>query len=937
MEAQALNETFSFKKKNGEDQYRTHINPQFLLRVCGLPINMADELSLKACLHQVNELIEIEQDIALLKDILLDHLQSAFETYKSDVKRRRLILKVKRDVFNERQPKNVSKSKEVLEWLSVSQKVDLSRWFDLWQEHGIVANQLEENFQAEIRDVRQRFKEMIKNSDFQKGIFHASPNLYDMIKKYLASDNLKLNKRDRRTERSLLDYFLRTTSKTSPFSTFTPVVSGRFDEDSSKSKQLIDYQIDSMDKVSEVRFNTAVLFAIARKMIQLETVQPALPVSLVSDWAVEDGKLSYLRRSYDMGEVDESANVVLDRVHENIIRLPITTTWETMVTVLKKNNTLPLHELIDELYAKLAGYSTKQQIKEYLLHLLRLGLLFVPHLKIDIHSPNPLQTFYQNLNQIENEISTGVASKLEALESYIAQYGDALPQQRLKIKDAVKQLVKECYERLGDDLTIPKTLLYEDTTFHVNHLAIDLDKWQPLMSDLAEFQRIVPILDANFQRRLVTRGYFRARFGEGAICEDFLTFADNFNSEFFDHYINSSPGFMFFDDDKKLIPSQNHFKLNEIEALENGRQAIADYITKEYANRPENCQEMILDDAFIQEVSKHVPAHLTTFQSHCAFSQFAQEGDENLLILNRLYTGLTTMHSRFSQFLHQPLNLSEIEGNEEQISHALGQHLQSIQPEGAIFAELQGGYESTNLNLHPSYLPYQLVCPGDVSNRPEESQIPLADLYVKDDLESNTLKLYSKRLNKEIIPVYLGFLVPMLLPEIQQVLINFSHASMCPMYMWSGTNAPGTGDTIAYYPRLRYKNLVLHRALWKLNTEFFPKREHGQSDASFFFDVSRWRKQQGLPKYVFVTPDVAQQQNQAPDEDGGGNVFQTKPFFVDFDSYLSVGMLENYIQNAQRMVVLTEMLPSRDQLWLQQNNQEYVTEFIFETSNIGEK
>ena len=65
----------------------------------------------------------------------------------------------------------------------------------------------------------------------------------------------------------------------------------------------------------------------------------------------------------------------------------------------------------------------------------------------------------------------------------------------------------------------------------------------------------------------------------------------------------------------------------------------------------------------------------------------------------------------------------------------------------------------------------------------------------------------------------------------------------------------GFGNTIAFYPRLSLGEVVLQRAIWKIAPGYLPKRAPTQSDADYFLAITRWQKENGLPRRVFVTPD----------------------------------------------------------------------------------
>jgi hypothetical protein len=349
-------------------------------------------------------------------------------------------------------------------------------------------------------------------------------------------------------------------------------------------------------------------------------------------------------------------------------------------------------------------------------------------------------------------------------------------------------------------------------------------------------------------------------------------------------------------------------------------------------------------------------------------------------VINRVYSGLTQMFSRFVY----PL----AEQGDDRIAADLRENLEQLQPSGTIFAELQGGYD-TNLNMHPIVTRYEIVCPGDRSSRPLAEQILLSDLSIQHDRQSNTIHLHSKRLQKEIIPLYLGFLLPTALPQLRQVLINFSCPSFSTPYFWIGVKGgPKVGNTIAFYPRIRYGDVILQRAMWKINPEYLPKRAPTESDADYFLAITRWHKENNLPRRVFVTPDSfsppskpppeaaadAEKKNENPGEeqlpvalaeaepieaeqptedpgeqpaaeatgenekkkenarDKDADQLVRKPMYLDFENSFNVQLLERVLTRSKSRLVMTEMLPDKDDLWLRHREQSYVTEFILELS-----
>jgi hypothetical protein len=111
-----------------------------------------------------------------------------------------------------------------------------------------------------------------------------------------------------------------------------------------------------------------------------------------------------------------------------------------------------------------------------------------------------------------------------------------------------------------------------------------------------------------------------------------------------------------------------------------------------------------------------------------------------------------------------------------------------------------------------------------------------------------------------------------------------------------------------------------------VHPEYLPARGPEDSDADYFLTWQRWRRDNGLPTRVFASLDRVPLD---PDAQAGEGV-TFKPQYVDFDSFFSVGLLESAVRGANRLVVLEEMLPDAEHLWLRSPAGRYVTEQTIE-------
>lgn len=914
-----------------EEAFTNTVTPQFLLRVGGLPITTLDPLNFERTTRWLDAVLLLESLLAARKDGLVDGLHEAVNIHKEDQALRRKLINLKRNVFNMDLLVNLKDASQIASVLPSETAALLNEWLDLCDRYQNISRRGPEILSQELGQKRALLKEIINLPDFRKGVLLASPVLNDAIDAYLGSDNLKLARKSRTVEHSLLEYLFRMACKTSPFSTFTSVSFGTFAQTQEVGEQDIDLCIASMEKQSFTRLNMMLLSRLSAQILAAPDVKWSIPVRLTTGWRILNGKVKYIRRKVNAEEHDGPVAKVLDFVQENIIQLPVGSLLRQIIELMEDGHEERLDALIVYLRAHDRHSRSEEEIKRYLQHLLRLSFLIVPAFQLDIHNDRPLAAYRKNLYAIAVPRLNQLADSLGEVEALVDRYATASFPARREIRAEIKAKVTDCYRMPGQPesaIFLPKTLLYEDTAIKPQRLAVNSANWQTLLNQASELQSLLPIFDIKLPDKLMMRGYFQGRFGTGQRCDDFLAFADTYNQDFLQvqkqGLMRTAGG------SNELKALENHFNLPEVDKLNEARQEVARYVRQAHARLLPGEKELILGDEFFAAITPHVPHNLGVIQSNAFFSQFASVDQEQLLIVNQIYSGLTLLFSRFAYCF-----ANESGGS---IASRLRAALRQLQPPGTVFAELKGGYEATNLNLHPAVTPYELVCPGELSTRPIDEQIPLEDLFIQHDAKTGQLHLASKRLGKEVIPLYLGFLMPLALPEIQQILLNFSYLTMCPLDLWSGTGIGDQADQPGYYPRLRYKNLVLQRAMWRLHPGQIPQRQAEQTDADFFLSVARWRKALGLPAKVFISPDRSQSTASSAEAAKGGPAEKSgptyKPLYVDFENYFSVTLFEAVMRKTTHGLRITEMLPERDQLWLKHDGEAYVSEFVIEMNHV---
>lgn len=924
------------------DGYDWRLSRLFMLRVAGLPVDAVEALRFTDAAGWAREVLALEEAAADTGRALADALEAAVGRETDDA-RRRLLISVRRDVFNQRPVRSPAALAAAATALGAADAEALHRFADQHRRHAELLASAADRLAAEVVERRQELRRLGQEPDLRRGIQLSSPSLDQYADGYLHGPPGDLPKRARRIERSVLEYLFRTACKTSPFSTLTAVCVGEFGEAPGRSLAVA---LTAEGKRSGTRLNMAVLARLSAMAQADPAVRAELRVRATGGWRQHEDLVRYLRRSTPhQGDADAAA--VVDQLHESLFFLPAGQALAEILREVAGDRPPRVRDVVDRL-AAVPGRD-RDDADRYVAHLLRLGLLETPDLRINIHDPDPLATYRGALAGLEQPWADALAGRLGRVERAVAEFGTAGVADRRRLLGEVRDEVAAAHAELGHaDAPVPATLVYEDTALFTRSVVADTAVWEErLLPDLRQLSRVMPAFDSSVVRRLVTRGYFHIRYGASGRCDDFLAFAHEFHRDFFDNFSQRLMRHRRFGADGRFTAYDNWFRQPELAAVDAARQVAAEHLRTAYAALPPGSPELVLGPEFVAEVTGALPDNVGALQPRSFFLQLVDDGRAPArVVVNRVYSGLTLLFSRFAHlFPGAATGTATATGNGPGVGGAdlaagLRDVLRGAQPSGAVFAELKGGYDATNLNLHPQVTAYEIVCPGETSDRPAAEQIPVDDLIVVDDPVRDRLMLRSRRLDVEVIPVYLGFLLPGALPEIQQVLLNFSYTGMAQLDLWAGTGLPAPGGDVVTLPRIRYGEVVLQRRQWRAGTEQIPRQRAGVGDAEWFLAWQRWRRDHGVPRRVFLTTDATAPAPAAPGDPaagrgaGGRPRAEYKPLYVDLDSYFCLQMVDAIARDTAAVLVFTEMLPDPEQLPVRLAGQRYVTELTVEIDGV---
>ncbi|MEV7681217.1 lantibiotic dehydratase [Streptomyces sp. NPDC088341] len=915
-----------------------------MLRVAGLPVESVHALRCEASGRWSDDVLAAEDRLRTRGAELSDLLHEVVRT--TDVSpdgeggtQRRELLALRRQIFNNRLPAAPESALALVAALAPRAAGPTAEWL---RDRGHLEKLRAEGaplLAADLDRTRTALRGLLTEDRLRCGLLLASPTLEGQLDAYAAkaASGAPYDKRMRKIERSVLSYLYRTACKTSPFSTFTGVATGLFDEGGAEAAVRVDEEWSS-----HVRLNVVVLGRFAELILADPARRGDLPVRLASGWERDDDRIRYVRQWVTTG--DDSAAVTFDAVKDRLFFLRRSGTLDRLLALFDTDTgtgtgietgtgtgtetrtgtgidtgtggELRYRDLVE--WLRTEHDAEPEMCETYVAALLQLGMVRVPCLDTDVHSPDPLRSFRGALGGLGRPWADELAAALGGPVSAIDRFPSAGRAERAELLRELRAGLRAAQALLTDgeaEATLPQTLLYEDVSAG-REVSCALGAWTgPAGGALRSVERILPAFDLTLPQRVTFKGFFLARYGRGGRCDDLLGLVHDFHEDFFDQYLSFAGKRRPFDDRGEYVPEENWLGLPGIRSIDAARRAFIGRMRQAWETRGD-AAEIRLGEADLAPVAAELAPVAGDFVPQSHHLQLAREDGAPLVVLNRSYGGLSFPFSRFTHVYDTP----GPSGEAEAFSRELRATAAALTPDGAVLAEITGGAVTSNLNLHSPLTDYEIVCPGESSTVPEDRRIQLDDLSVEHDEDTDRLVLRSARLGREVVPVYLGYLVPLALPEIPRTLLLLSPTSMAPLDVWAGVPEGEAEDGVTARPRVLHGDVVLSRRSWTTTAGALPRRRPGTGDQEWFLDWQRWRRAHRLPDQVFATVSGGPR--------GGAGA---KPQYVDFRSLLSLTALEALPAHPDDRVVLREMLPSEDGLHVRSARGSHVAELAVET------
>jgi hypothetical protein len=876
---------------------------RFVCRVSGAPANTVDDLRATRALDVLRQLHEVEQRVHAAREDVSQQLFAAIGAAQEKPARNKLIA-LKRDLYN---LKSASPEKLDAALAGVdAQTAQAVRGYaaDVERVHALEA-ELRQGYDGETAELRNRFRQLLTDADFRKGLMVSSRSLYGNLERYgAAAASGDLHGRDEKTERGLLRYYTRMAMKATPFATFCAIIPGAFtDQRDGEPDGGTRFTSDPRAKRSFVRANKFLYGLFFDHLKTRPAVRRALQVERNPTLRGEGGRLVFLTAI--------EGREVFQRMADNEV-------LQLIASRFSDGGAPTLGQLIAALSSDPEIDATPEEAEAYLDKLIEIGFLRF-HTGIREQDADWDLPFRALLDGIDDDHARQTSELLATLRERIEAYTDAGVEERERIIEQIHGQIEAALESMEIEGRLRKDMpFYEDAT---SAASAQIALTPGVRGAFAQFERWVRAtarLAWPRSEQATMRHFFQDYYGQdpnAARGVPLLKFYEDFYREHFKAHVEKEGrmrgGGPRDPDDNYDVA--NPFGLESIKELSAARVRLTEVFRRAW-DAARDAETVDIDPREVEAALEGVETLSGVPRSMGAFALLApaeQEGGDPAFILHG--ASYTAGYGKyFSRFLY--MLPDDVQEDVRTANAALT---------GELLAEICGDAQF-NANLHPPLLRWEISYPTGESGATEE-QLRSSEIVVLADPEDpQNLALVHAPTGRRVIPVDLGFLNPRMRPPLYQLLSRFTPPVMyappipetadppkpapekkavdaegvtvepAPVAAEGGEVVaqgadtvrgpdndtvkgpdndtvrqpdPGLGEgdgdggekpappppVIQYRPRLTYGgSVVLARRRWIVPAALFPQRRADEGAADFFIRANRWRAEAGIPETTYL-------------------------------------------------------------------------------------
>ncbi|GAA4874092.1 lantibiotic dehydratase [Saccharopolyspora cebuensis] len=874
-----------------------HVEPTFVVRVAGLPLEVLDRLRTPRTAALVEAALDAEQWLDEHQEELSDALHEVVGATTDTALRRRL-LTLRRDVHRNRAPRSGLVDADLLGALPGSVAAAAGTWHRRVTERDALVERAAAGFDAEADEQRHALHDIATAPDFRRGLVLASEDLRRSLSK------AGPHRADRKLERKLAKYLARMASKTSPYSTFTGAALGRWAGADESPRWTTGTRWRSV-----VELNAFTQQQIPRTLASWPEVRPTLPVAVNSSAVEDDRAVRFLGR--DGGEA--------------LLELPASATLRRFLAEIGHGDDRTWGGVVRALSA-VDGGGRDAAVGAFLDRLIDMGLVEIGF-GIPDDADDPLGRLVDALARFPQQRVVEARRSLAGLRAELDGYGGIDgPDDRRTRAASIDDRLREVYDLLGWTASgeeFPKNAFYEDVLITEDTPVVPPRTWRETFGELDLVRRLAGLYDRFLPGRIAAEAFFADHFGVGArvpLLDFYGAFSAALSASARPDARVSGADLLACYERAFPVPRTGLPRLDE----------LADWQEKVVAAvagaSVDGTGVRRWEPDAVRALLDGLPEFVRPIESLACYLQPVADGAiRERAVLNELMTGFGRSRARL-------LRLGRTAGVAGPPAPA-----RRPLPGERVPAEVTGTVGS-NLNLTHPATHYEISYPASTSDRPPEQRIPLGDLVVAHDPAVGELRLLSRSRGFEVLPVHLGVMVEFLLPAAHRFLLQMFGQAV-PRFEFVkqlATAAPsGERDGVRRHPRLALGGLVLNRAAWSVRAADLPRREN-RGSVDHLLAVNRWRRRHGLPHRCFVRAIAARGEAARRSRVAGLFDKTRKPVYVDFSSELFLNVFEEVAGSTDQLLVFEEALPGPAELLLRdEHGRPRASEFVVEVGRHG--
>lgn len=844
-------------------------NNSFLMRVAGLPLRVSEVFTFSNAVKHYDEYKTLTEKLDTISTALTDDIFAYISSIDNELEKNSF-LNLKRDIFNKRVKKVERYS---IKTLPEAIQKQLAEWKDIIKQIKHKELAVEDVLNRELKEKRVELQKHFSDKEFIKAIQLSNFSFYNRLLEYTSFEDMgkKLPRKLRNTELSLINYLNRMIYKPSPFSSFSGLSHGKFVNDKTK------VTLDRDKSHSFCRVNMSYLKAIELKLLDITAVKEQASYSLNSTISFKDTRVSCLKRGLD-GTVNAFKG-------EKMIEFQANDLIKTVYSLFNDEQTSSYKKLFELLQD---DFQLKSEDCQAVIGKLEQIGLIRPFIVVPEQHIDYIGEIIKVLEQVDDERASKSAQLLKELLNIQQQFGNAGYQERALYLKKLKGCLQNIFQFLEVDTHILETsLIFEDVEYPQTTAKIDIKKGDNFRSSLEVVQQLMALFDDSIIQKIALKTVYLKTYperGENNLLDFYLKYQSYDKSQLWEEVKHDST-------------------FLQIKQL---RYKFYDYLEKKIE---ESNDTLELDIEWVKQFIKDYPKELISDYNYSFYCQLMTEGDEEQLILNKLGPGLFRHYSRYCNlFLSRDEKhpfVRDIKDNYKYLEEKKGE---------VLFTDLNAVL-GLNINMHPPMIEQEITYPGCCPNS-DISQIKIEELTVYLDETSEKIRMKSAKSKKVIELVPLGFLFPMIAPQLYSFLSFFCQSNGVEYSFWNKYCAEKKKEGYNCFPRIKLGDVILDRKTWSVPKSYF---DFSKSEEKYFFENIDTLRRAGIDREVFIKISSAMDafKEEYINSDFTSwieevkNTKLRKPQYINFKSLFHQQIFKKLVEKTEKNVMFQEVLPNR--------------------------